>query len=159
MQYLYISAMKAQRRRALISSLLSERPVKNQWELLTRLAEAGSPVTQATVSRDLAAMGAVRGPEGYSLPGPVIGADEAPPALAADLVGHALQVREAGTLLVLRTAPGHANIVAVALDRARLRGVIGTLAGDDTVFVATPSRAAVDALRRLIEAIIRGSTT
>ncbi len=149
--------MKAQRRRALISSLLADRPVKNQWELLTMMVDAGAPVTQATVSRDLAALGAVRGPEGYYLPSPIFGTDEATPALVADLAGHALQVREAGTLLVLRTAPGHANIVAVALDRARLRGVVGTIAGDDTIFVATPNRAAADSLRRLIESIIHGS--
>lgn len=104
------------------------------------LAEEGVEVTQATVSRDLAALGAVRAAGGYRLPDdptPGVGGESLSRALRAHAVGFDL----AATLVVVRTAPGHAPALASEIDRARPTGMVGCIAGDDTIFVATPSSA------------------
>lgn len=124
-----------------------------QQEIVASLQASGHDVTQATVSRDLQEMGAVKVRVGdslqYRLP------DEVPRTPGSDLMARnltrtlqdfALDVRPAGSLVVVVTAPGHASAVARAIDLAGLEPVIGTVAGDDTIFVATPSE---DEARRL----------
>jgi transcriptional regulator of arginine metabolism len=134
-------------RQARIVALLAERPVRSQTELARLLGEAGMPVTQATLSRDLEELGAVklRTPDG-GLPLYVIPEDgaplatrsaaDAPPHRLARLVGELLTAAEASAnLVVLHTPPGAAHFLASALDRAGLPDVLGTIAGDDTILV------------------------
>jgi transcriptional regulator of arginine metabolism len=138
----------ARRRREDIAELVGRRPVRSQDELVRLLRARGWRVTQPTLSRDLRALGLAKTPAGYVLPGAMGGAG-AP--RAADL-GRALaefgrSATVAGTLVVVKTVPAGADPVARALDEAGLEGVVGTIAGEDTVFVATPSAAAAGRLR------------
>ena len=136
-------------RHARIVAVLAEQPVRSQAELAARLNDAGVHVTQATLSRDLDELGAVklRPPDGglpvYVVPedgSPLAhrGVDDAPPHRLARLVGELLTSAEAsGNLVVLRTPPGAAQYLASAFDRAGLPDIIGTIAGDDTLLVVT----------------------
>jgi transcriptional regulator of arginine metabolism len=136
-------------RHARIVAILDEHPVRSQAELAARLHDAGVHVTQATLSRDLDELGAVklRPPDGglpvYVVPedgSPLTarGVDDAPPHRLARLVGELLTSAEAsGNLVVLRTPPGAAQYLASAFDRAGLPDIIGTIAGDDTLLVVT----------------------
>jgi len=136
-------------RHARIVAILAEQPVRSQAELAARLHDAGVHVTQATLSRDLDELGAVklRPPDG-GLPAYVVpedgsplahrGVDDAPPHRLARLVGELLTSAEpSGNLVVLRTPPGAAQYLASAFDRAGLPDIIGTIAGDDTLLVVT----------------------
>lgn len=134
-------------RQARIVALLAEHTVRSQTELARLLADAGMPVTQATLSRDLDELGAVklRTPDGglplYVIPEDgtplaVRSADDAPPQRLARLVGELLTGAQASAnLVVLHTPPGAAHFLASALDRAGLPDVLGTIAGDDTILV------------------------
>jgi len=134
-------------RHARIVEVLASRPVRSQAELAALLDAAGVHVTQATLSRDLDELGAVklRTPDGglsaYVVPedgSPLAArtADDAPPHRLARLVGELLISADAsGNLAVLRTPPGAAHYLASAIDRAGLPQVIGTIAGDDTIMV------------------------
>jgi transcriptional regulator of arginine metabolism len=134
-------------RHARIVSVLAAHPVRSHAELATLLDEAGLHVTQATLSRDLDELGAIklRTPDGgapvYVVPedGSPLAArrpDDAPPQRLARLVGDLLTSAEASAnLVVLRTPPGAAQFLASALDRASLPAVLGTIAGDDTILV------------------------
>jgi len=136
-------------RHARIVALLTEHPVRSQNELAALLAVAGVPVTQATLSRDLDELGAVklRTPDGgqsvYVVPqdGAPLAArqvHDAPPQRLARLLGELLVSAEGNAnLVVLRTPPGASNFLASALDRAGLPQVLGTIAGDDTILVVS----------------------
>jgi transcriptional regulator of arginine metabolism len=125
-----------------VARILRERRVGSQEELLRRLAAAGFPATQATLSRDLKRLGARRAasPEGgpvYELP------EEERRDGTGALSGLVRTVACNGTLVVVRTHPGSAPAVARAIDLSRLPEALGTIAGDDTVFVAPgPGRGA-----------------
>ena len=143
---LHAPASKAARH-AKIVAILAEQQVRSQAELAGALERAGVRVTQATLSRDLDELGAVklRTPDGglpvYVVPedgSPITArtADDEPPHRLARLLGELLVSAEAsGNLVVLRTPPGASNFLASALDRARLPEVLGTVAGDDTILV------------------------
>lgn len=135
-------------RRRRILQLLRSRLIGSQQELVDALTDNGEPVTQATVSRDLRALGVAKGPNGYLPPG----ATPAPVALnsgGAQASGeNVLSVVRADSLVVVRTRIGHANAIAVMLDRLRPSEMVGCIAGDDTIFLATDSRAAAGRLRR-----------
>ena len=123
---------KTHERRGEIRQLIASRPIGTQEELRSLLAARGHDVTQATLSRDLATLGARRAAGG---------ADERPDAtprvpLLSDLVRG---VDDNGTLVIVRTASGAAQVVANVIDRAQLAEVLGTIAGDDTIFIA-PAR-------------------
>lgn len=129
---------KAQRQR-LIGEWLREQKVGSQEELVARLGLAGITATQATVSRDLDELGAVKlrrdGAIRYVLP------DSTAPGQSAAMLDRLLTdwvtgIVEAYGLVVLKTPPGSANLVANALDAAGIDGVAGTIAGDDTIFIA-----------------------
>ena len=134
-------------RHARIAEVLTGHAVRSQAELAALLHDAGVHVTQATLSRDLDELGAVklRTPDGglpvYVLPedgSPLTarGAADAPPHRLARLMSEFLTSAEAsGNLAVLRTPPGAAQFLASALDRAGLPDVLGTIAGDDTILV------------------------
>ena len=125
-------------RRTLIGDWLRGGGVGGQEALVARLGEAGFAATQATVSRDLEALGAVKvrrdGAVRYVLAESFGGGGS--PRLGAMLAQWVVSMQPAGALLVLRTPPGSANIVAHAIDQAGLDEVAGTIAGDDTIFVA-----------------------
>jgi transcriptional regulator of arginine metabolism len=123
-------------RRDLVARLLRTRRIGTQEELLAALAEAGFQATQATLSRDLARLGArrVSRPEGgtrYELPDAAPGPD----ALGA-LRGLVTHVAANASMVVIRTHPGSAPAIARAIDLAQVPEVLGTIAGDDTIFVA-----------------------
>ncbi len=136
--------MKSQRRRDLLK-ILHEGTASSQHDIVEALRSAGHDVTQATVSRDLQEVGAtkirVNGHFVYRLPDelPRGGGDLLSRNLARTLDEFAIAVRAAGSLVVVVTAPGHASAVARAIDLAGLDKVAGTIAGDDTIFVATGS--------------------
>ena len=132
-------------RQARIVELLERAPVASQTELGRLLAASGVAVTQATVSRDLEELGAVKvrtsagtayalTPEGQPRPG----TSEAVDARLGRLLEELLVSAEAtGDVVVLRTPPGGAHLLGSALDRAGLPEVAGTVAGDDTVLLIT----------------------
>lgn len=141
-------------RRALIRRLLRKRTIRTQAELARQLQDMGHLVTQSSVSRDLREMGVVKDPDGYRLrdaPEPA-----APPS---DAPGFIRATAPAGNhLLVVKTAIGAAQRVAVELDRNDWPEVVGTLSGDDTIFIATPGAAANKRLqRRLADWAARGA--
>ncbi|MCW2622029.1 MAG: arginine repressor, ArgR [Frankiales bacterium] len=151
-------------RHARIAELLAAHVVTSQVELGRRLAESGVQVTQATVSRDLEELGALKTrtaegtvyvlpPEGHAR----AGTQEAVDARLARLLEELLVSAEAtGTMVILRTPPGGAHFLASALDHAGLPDVAGTVAGDDTVLLLTrnpataPDPRATDLAGRLL---------
>ena len=131
-------------RQARIVELITQRAVRSQAELATLLAAEGVDVTQATLSRDLDELGAVklRGPDGgapvYVLPEdghPMRGSVGGTSRLARLLAELLVSADVSGNLVVLRTPPGAAQFLASALDRSALHDVVGTIAGDDTVLL------------------------
>lgn len=124
----------ADRRRDAVARIIRARRIGTQEELLAALERAGFRATQATLSRDLARLGArrVSGPEGavYEL-----GADGADGGLAA-LRGLVSSIAANASMVVIRTHPGSAPAIARAIDLAQPPEVLGTIAGDDTIFVA-----------------------
>jgi transcriptional regulator of arginine metabolism len=134
-------------RHARIVALVRSRAVHSQAELVRLLAEEGLAVTQATLSRDLEELGAVKlrspdgGPAAYVVPdegsGPLRPA-QGPPARLVQLLEELLTGADSsGNLAVLRTPPGAAQYLASALDRSGLSDVVGTIAGDDTIIVVS----------------------
>jgi transcriptional regulator of arginine metabolism len=131
-------------RQARIVSLLSSQPVRSQTELAGLLAAEGIEATQATLSRDLEELGAVklRGADGgvgaYIVPedgSPVRGVSGGTERVARMLGDLLVSTDASGNLAVLRTPPGAAHYLASAIDRAALPYVVGTVAGDDTILV------------------------
>ena len=121
-------------RRDAIRRLLLAAPVPNQQRLVDALTEQGFHATQSSVSRDLKEIGAVKTGSGYELPASDRPADEEV-AKVAPLVR---ELAPAGPhLIVIRTAIGAAQRVALALDRSGWSELVGTVAGDDTIFAAT----------------------
>ena len=129
---------KTQRQR-MIADWLREHRVGSQEEVVARLSLAGIAATQATVSRDLLEIGAVKlkreGSIRYVMPDQV-DSNHAAAKLDRLLAEWVDAIIPAGNMLVLKTPPGSANLVANALDAAGIEEVAGTLAGDDTIFVA-----------------------
>jgi transcriptional regulator of arginine metabolism len=141
-------------RHARIATLIRDVPVRSQAELAELLAAAGFVTTQATLSRDLEELGAVkvRGTDGsapvYVLPeegaGPMRSAEQAPERLRRLLRELLISADASGNLVLLRTPPGAAQFLASAVDRSGLPEVMGTIAGDDTIVVVVrePTRRA-----------------
>ncbi|BBX38572.1 arginine repressor [Mycobacterium simiae] len=132
-------------RQARIVAILSSSSISSQSELAARLADEGIDVTQATLSRDLEELGAVklRGADGgvgvYVVPedgSPVRGVSGGTARLSRLLSELLVSTDSSANLAVLRTPPGAADYLASAIDRAALPYVVGTIAGDDTLFVA-----------------------
>ncbi|MEY2807881.1 MAG: arginine repressor [Planctomycetia bacterium] len=140
-------------RRARILDLVRERRIKSQSELAEHLAGHGIHCNQATLSRDLRDMGLLKGPDGYQLPREgALAADDAGLALYGAVQSYLQSAVVAGNLVVLKTPVGAATPFAVALDRVGLADVLGTIAGDDTVFVATAGASEAKVLaKRLLD--------
>jgi transcriptional regulator of arginine metabolism len=129
---------KAHRHHRILELLEAHNP-RSQYELQELLEAEGIAATQATLSRDLHALGVSKGPRGYVR---AAGRETAEPngqALERTLQRELLSADHGGSTVVLRTRPGHANALAVDIDGARMAEVVGTIAGDDTVLVITRS--------------------
>jgi transcriptional regulator of arginine metabolism len=153
-----------------IVDLVTHHEVRSQGELATMLAEQGVSVTQATLSRDLLELDAVkvRAPSGqlvYAVPGeggdrrPVLAHESAASEhrlarLCADLL---VSADASANMVVLRTPPGAANFLASALDKAELGSVLGTIAGDDTVLVISRDAKGGDVLAQRLLALANGT--
>lgn len=122
------------RRQRILRLLERERP-KSQAELQQRLATAGFEVNQATLSRDLRDLGVVKGKDGYELPQAPLSPQHAHQSLWHAVHTWLVSAQAAQNLAVLRTPAGGAQPLGLALDRAELPGVLGSIAGDDTVLV------------------------
>lgn len=146
---------KVQRQQA-IARLIAKHAVTNQPQLVDLLADDGIQATQATVSRDLEDLGAVKvrvpgGDTVYAIP------EYEPARLAPEdqlrrVMGEwVAEVRASGNLVVLRTPPGCAHVVASALDRSGIAGLLGTVAGDDTLLCVADETADGATLRERLK--------
>ena len=126
-------------RHRLIAKLLAADSVRSQEQLRAMLDAAGVRATQGTLSRDLRELGVVKSPSGYALdPRPGNGS-RAATDLERSLETHLMAADFAGNIVVLKTEPGHAQLLAAEIDRAATPGVVGSVAGDDTIFLAVRS--------------------
>jgi transcriptional regulator of arginine metabolism len=143
-------------RQGQILKLLTGEAVASQDDLRRQLIHLGVRVTQATLSRDLRELRLVKTVDGYKPLAAAKSDDSAPvPALARALKEFLLDIRPAQNMLVLKTPPGGAQPLAAAVDSERWREVAGTLAGDDTVLIITPSRTARGAIQKRVEEMLR----
>jgi transcriptional regulator of arginine metabolism len=144
--------MKA-RRQALLLELVDREPLHSQEELRRRLHQRGFEATQATISRDIKELGLVKrsGDGAYQRPGvDVANPETALAALERAVAEFLRRVDRVQQLVVIRTGPGQAQPIALALDRAQLTEVVGTIAGDDTILVvARGGRGATALVKRL----------
>jgi transcriptional regulator of arginine metabolism len=141
-------------RRTQIVDLLRNEEVETQDDLRRKLKRRGIHVTQATVSRDIEELGLVKTRTGYRLPDAVGPIASLQPTLAIVLKEFLSETRLAANLVILKTRPGNAHSVAAALDANPWEEVIGTIAGDDTIFVATPSSHQAEIIRKKILALV-----
>lgn len=145
---------KAQRQHK-VAQLLGRHQVTSQTQLVELLADEGVVATQATVSRDLEELGAVKvrvpgGDTVYAIP--AFESDRLAPAehLRRTMSEWVAEVASSGNLVVLRTPPGCAHVVASALDRSGLPGLLGTVAGDDTLLCVAAERVGGAGLARTL---------
>jgi transcriptional regulator of arginine metabolism len=133
-----------------ILKLIRSKNIYTQEELAIELKALGVHATQVTLSRDVRELGLVKMPEGYREM-----EDEASGIAFETLAAEFLRdVRSAQNLIVLRTAPGHANSVAVALDNEEWPEVVGTIAGDDTILVVASDNATAEHVRRKLMSLL-----
>jgi transcriptional regulator of arginine metabolism len=137
---MHMNDLKERRQRA-IAELIRGAPLSSQEELAERLSALGFAVTQATISRDLEQIGAVKvrraGQLSYTLPDEV-GANSAP-RLGTVFRDYVRSIDTAANLVIIKTPPGSAHLIGVALDQSDLSEIVGTICGDDTIFVACRS--------------------
>jgi transcriptional regulator of arginine metabolism len=139
-------------RQGQILKLIRTRQITTQDELASELRSLGITATQVTLSRDLRDLRLVKTREGYK----EMSAEESGPQfrmLAAEFLS---DVRRAQNLVVLKTAPGHANSVAVALDNEEWPDIVGTIAGDDTILVITPDNQIAETIAAKLMEILLG---
>lgn len=161
--------MPRARRHYRITEILAEGPVTSQERLRELLDEEGLGVTQATLSRDLSELGVVKTASGYVLPESAGEVAEASVAAGTGTAGardrrddpdstlrrmlrqEVRGARTATALVILNVRPGWADAVASELDRVRPDGVVGTIAGDDTIFIAVEDTAAAASVSRHLD--------
>jgi transcriptional regulator of arginine metabolism len=139
-------------RQGQILRLIRSKKLHTQEQLAQELSAVGVPATQVTLSRDIRELGLVKTPDGYrqvesAASGPGIA------TVAAEFLWDAVVAQHT---LVLKTAPGHANTVAISLDQEDWPEVVGTIAGDDTILVVCPDRATAEELRTKLMRFIEG---
>jgi transcriptional regulator of arginine metabolism len=142
-------------RQGQILKVIRNKRILTQEDLARELKGSfGLDTTQVTLSRDVRELGLLKTPDGYAQ----VSAASSGPDLAA-VAGELLQdVRAAQNLIVLRTSPGNANALAVALDKENWPEIVGTIAGDDTVLIVAPDGATADKLRKKLLGFASGST-
>jgi transcriptional regulator of arginine metabolism len=142
-----MTELKERRLRAL-ADVIRSGALASQDELAERLSALGFAVTQATISRDLEQIGAIKvrrdGQLSYALPDTPLNGTS--PRLAAVFRDWVRSVEPAANLVVIKTPPGSAHLVGVALDQSDLPEIVGTICGDDTIFVACRAAAEAQAL-------------
>ncbi len=137
------------RRQATILDLISEYPIETQEELLYRLRENGFNVTQATVSRDIKELGLLKSRSGdnryryTSFSGSVIDAKD---NMGGFFNSSVISVKSAQNMVVIKTLAGMANAICASIDSMDIKGIVGTLAGDDTIFIVCADNAKADSL-------------
>jgi transcriptional regulator of arginine metabolism len=149
-----MSDLKERRQRA-IAGLIRAGGLSRQEELAERLADMGFAVTQATISRDLEQIGAVKvrlgGQLSYALPDQV--PRESGPRLSNLLRDFVRSIETAVNLIVIKTPPGSAHLIGVALDQSGYPEIVGTICGDDTIFVALAGEAQAAAFAARLRAL------
>ena len=154
------AAGEGARRREQILRIIRETSVHSQDELLALLRKSGFKVTQPTLSRDLRELGVAKSPAGYVVPAALAtvtnitaftSQEDREERLNRLFRNNVLSAQAAGNLVIIRTPVAAAQPVASALDAARLDDVLGTIGGDDTIFVALASPHAAGALVRRIQ--------
>lgn len=138
-------------RQGQILKLIRGKRIQTQDDLARELKEScGIETTQVTLSRDIRELGLLKTPEGYRQVEAAAGPD------LETIAGELLQdARVAQNLLVLKTSPGNANALAVALDKEDWSDVVGTIAGDDTILVVAPDSAAAEELRKKLLSFVQ----
>jgi transcriptional regulator of arginine metabolism len=141
----------------LLARLVADGEFSSQEELARALARSGVEVTQATLSRDLRSLGVGKRANGngrsvYELPAPAVETLDENRRLL-DLRAFVNEVKLAGNLLVIRTPAGHANGVARAVDLTEFDGVVGSVAGDDTILVVLGNATHARNLKRQLEGL------
>ena len=147
-----MDVLNSRNRLKTLKELLTKGDVSTQEELVSELREKKFEVTQSTISRDLRKLGAMKAIDSqgrtiYRL------SDESPilPIPHSGLRNMIVDIQHNGSLIVIHTTPGSASLVARQLDGMKRQGILGTLAGDDTVFVAPSSPRKIAQLLRLIQ--------
>ena len=155
-----ITALK---RRDEILRLVRQQPVHSQEELLELLAQRGHDVTQPTLSRDLRELGLIKTPSGYADPADLarplaplafIPAEVRESKLDVTIRDYVVSATLAGTMVVIKTPAAEAQPLAHAIDETDVPGVVGTLGGDDTIFVACTSAKTASAFVKRINSLI-----
>ncbi|NUT00501.1 MAG: arginine repressor [Sphingomonas sp.] len=148
-----MSELKERRQKA-VADLIRSQSLSSQEEVASRLSQLGFDVTQATVSRDLEQLGALKvrrdGRISYALPDQLPA--NGPSRLASVFRDWVRSVDVAATIVVLKTPPGSAHLVGVALDEAAVPEIVGTICGDDTIFAACRSGQEAEALAARLKA-------
>ena len=154
-----MSELKERRQKA-VADLIRANALASQEEVATRLADLGFEVTQATVSRDLEQLGALKvrreGRISYALPEQINAGATAPSRLGSVLRDWVRSIDAAATMVVLKTPPGSGHLIGVALDESALAEIVGTICGDDTIFVACRSTADAESLTARLRALSAG---
>jgi transcriptional regulator of arginine metabolism len=138
-------------RQGQIIKLVRSGQVTTQEELAQSLKKVGIRTTQVTLSRDIRELRLVKTREGYRETSP----EEAGPQFATLAAEFLVDVRVAANLVVLKTAPGHANSVAVALDNEEWPEIVGTIAGDDTIVAIAPNAGTAARIRKKLLAMLK----
>jgi len=144
-------------RQGQILKLIRAKHILTQEDLARELKEStGIQATQVTLSRDIRDLGLLKTPQGYRQ------VSESPagpggPGLEGAMSEFLQDARVAQNLIVLRTSPGNANALAVALDKQAWPEVVGTLAGDDTILVVTPDSSTASKLRQKLIGLVQAS--
>lgn len=138
-----------------ILNLIRSQPIRTQEELAHALYRVGIEVTQVTLSRDIRELGLVKGQQGYREPERVAVPTDEPSNLKRALEEFVRDVKTAQNIVIIKTAAGNAQPVAVALDREAWPEIIGTVAGDDTVFAAAPDARQADRAKEKLLALLR----
>jgi len=137
-----------ERRQQAIADLIRSNLLSSQEELADRLGSLGFSATQATISRDLEQIGAVKvrrdGQLSYALPSAA--RSGVSPRLAAVFRDWVRSIEPAASMVVIKTPPGSAHLVGVVLDQSELAEVVGTICGDDTIFIACRGSGEAEAL-------------
>ena len=144
--------MKARRQR-LILELVESLQVRTHDQLAAALQERGIEASQGTLSRDLRELGIVKAPDGYALGNGFDRLPQSQEGLARAAAQFLVGLQAAQNLVVLHTHPGGANALARVLDAAQWPEIVGTIAGDDTIFVATRDARTAARVRAMLEAL------
>jgi transcriptional regulator of arginine metabolism len=140
-------------RQGQILKLIRMKRISTQEELAQELGKQGIAATQVTLSRDIRDLRLVKTREGYQEMAP----EEAGPAFSLLAAEFLLDVLRAQNMVILKTSPGHANSVAVALDGENWPEVVGTIAGDDTILVIAPDNPTAEAVQEKLLGMLEKS--